>query len=472
MTSPRLPGLTDVVEIGRGGYGVVYRARQPEFGRDVAVKVLQARLDERAASAFAQECRALGAVADHPHIVAVHEAGTTDDGEPYLVLPLCAAGSLADRLTERGPLGWQEVLDIGVRLAGALQAAHTAGVLHRDIKPANVLVDAYGNPRLADFGHARHTGAEPTHSGVAITTPAYAAPEVLQGHAVAQRSDVYSLAATLVTLIAGHGPFSRYTGENVVAVMYRVLHEQPVDLRARGVPGAVCDVLEQALAKNPADRPATGAALGRSLQGVQRAVGVDVTDMTLPDAGGDTTVVPPSTRDTPTVGRARGRRARWPIVVAAVVAVAIVSGGAVVALRDSGVPGVPAAGSGDDGSAQQQDVGTERRPGPRGRAESGEPPPDAPCSDMATARSCFVAADSAFWVKDLPPGDGYHAAVYWTAEPGSLRGQCHNGRGSKGPWVTCTFDEALADGVHDVTFHTAIADQATVIDRGPDVSVP
>lgn len=268
--APGLPGLADLTEVGRGAYGVVYRARQDRLRRFVAVKVLNTRLGGQSAERFAQECRALGALSGHPNIVAVHEAGTTPGGEPYLVMPFCERGSMASKVADSAPLTWQETLDVGIRLAGALQTAHDAGILHRDLKPSNVLVDGYGNPQLADFGQARLSDSNLTGTGGVVGTPAFTAPELLRGGTASTASDVHSLAATLVALITGRGPYSRHVGENIAAVMFRVLNEPPTNLREHGVPPAVADVLGWALDKDPARRPPSAAVFGKAMQGLQR----------------------------------------------------------------------------------------------------------------------------------------------------------------------------------------------------------
>jgi serine/threonine-protein kinase PknK len=253
-----IPGLLDARLLGRGGFGTVYSATEPEFGRTVAVKVLRQRFDDDAVRrAFARECRAMGAVSGHPHIVTVHRGGATADGAPYIVMDLMSGGSLADRV-ERGPLPWPEVLDIGVVLAGALETAHRHGVLHLDLKPANVLVSRYGEPKLADFGISRLAGAAETSAGLRAS-PAFTAPERLADGSATVATDVYGLGATLFTLLAGSPAFQGGSDEPIV-VLARVLGLPVPDLRGRGVPDPVCRVLERLMAKSPDERYATAAA--------------------------------------------------------------------------------------------------------------------------------------------------------------------------------------------------------------------
>lgn len=306
---------------------MVYRARQDRLQRYVAVKALTTRLDEQAARRFAQEGQALGAVSDHPNIVAVHEAGTAPDGTPYLVMPYCERGSLADRLRATGPLPWPEVLHVGIGLAGALQTAHAAGVLHRDIKPGNVLVDGYGTARLADFGQARLADAEATRTGEAVTTPAYAAPEVLSGGTGTPSSDVYSLGVTLAALMLGRSPFSHGSGEGVAAVMYRVLHDPLPDLRQHGVPDPMAAVLAAATAKDPARRPLTADTLGHALQGVQQSLGLPISPLVVPEQPPDPDMTVPRASLAPSPPqRPRPRRIRWLVPVAVLAAAGLAAG--------------------------------------------------------------------------------------------------------------------------------------------------
>jgi serine/threonine-protein kinase PknK len=267
-----IAGYDELVEVGRGGFGVVYRAVQPDLARVVAIKVLtSSSLDERARHRFDRERRVLGMLGAHPHIISVFQSGYSDERRPYIVMEYMPGGSLADRLETLGALSWPAVLDIGVKVAGALHNAHLAGVLHRDLKPDNILMSAFGEPVLADFGIAAVTGANTSRTGNLMASVAYAAPEVLEGKRTTPAADIYSFGATLFSLLAAHAPFWRATDDSVIPVVTRILTERPPDLRTRGVPPAVCDVVERSLAKEPDDRFASAEELGRALQAVQRA---------------------------------------------------------------------------------------------------------------------------------------------------------------------------------------------------------
>ena len=149
-------GLDDATEIGRGGFGIVYRCRQPSLDRTVAVKVLTTDLDGDNLDRFLREQRAMGRLSGHPNIVNVLQVGVTATGRPYLVMQYHPQDSLDARIRGSGPLSLGEALRIGVKLAGAIETAHRAGILHRDIKPANIMVCRLGGERdvvkLLDFG--------------------------------------------------------------------------------------------------------------------------------------------------------------------------------------------------------------------------------------------------------------------------------------------------------------------------------
>lgn len=256
-----VPGYQVVDVLGRGGFGVVYRARQITIDREVAIK-LDSRviLDDRDQRRFLREVRAAGRLSGHPHVVEIYDAGVLPDSRPYIVMELCTGGSLA----QRGSLPPREVADIGQKIADALAAAHDLGVLHRDIKPGNILVKRYGTVALSDFGLAAlmETGRD-TSVTLEALTPAYAAPEQFHLVPPTPQSDVYALTATLYTLLAGHPP--RYPPDRELSVPEIIrLHDLPLD-DVPGVPPQFMSVLRRGLAKDPAHRYPEAAALRADL---------------------------------------------------------------------------------------------------------------------------------------------------------------------------------------------------------------
>ena len=275
-------GFDDVTEIGHGGFGVVYRCVQTSLDRTVAVKVLSSDLDPENVDRFMREQRAMGRLSGHPHIVQILEVGKTASGRPFIVMPYHAKDSLEAVIRKHGPLDWSEALSICVKLAGALDAAHQVGTLHRDVKPANILLTDYGEPQLTDFGIARIAGGFQTATGVITGSPAFTAPEVLEGATPTELSDVYSLGATLFCALTGHAAYERRSGEKVVAQFLRITSQPVPDLREHGLPDDVAAIIERAMSRDPADRPAGAAQFGNELRETQRGSGVAVDEMARP----------------------------------------------------------------------------------------------------------------------------------------------------------------------------------------------
>ncbi|MGW5106069.1 protein kinase domain-containing protein [Nocardia sp. NPDC004123] len=291
--SDRPPDITDELEgadlsnpqvVGRGGFGVVYRCWQQALGRNVAVKVLTARADLEPESfeRFFREQRAMGALSGHPNIVHVLEVGTTRSGRPYLVMPYFSRGSLEARIRREGRIPLDDAIRITIKLAGAVETAHRAGILHRDIKPGNVLLTDYGEPQLADFGIARINGGFETTAGVVVGSPAFTAPEVLRSGSPSVSSDVYGLGATLFCMITGHAAFERRSGEQVVAQFLRIAAEPLPDLRPDGIPDDVCSTIESSMSHDPGDRPNSAADFGELLRRIQFANDMSVDGMAVP----------------------------------------------------------------------------------------------------------------------------------------------------------------------------------------------
>jgi hypothetical protein len=265
-----IDGYEDAAVIGRGGFAVVYRARQRSFNRTVAVKVLSgADLDAAALRRFDRERAAIGALSGHPNIVTVYDSGFTTAGVPYLAMEYLSRGSLADHLHREGPMDWHAVLGLGVKLAGGLESAHRLGVLHRDIKPENVLVSNFGEPKLADFGIAHVVGGPETRSARLELSVLHAPPEVVDGKPAAEASDVYALASTLFALVRGRPPFLDDEDDSLVRLLVRIGTAPLPDLTALGVPQLLQLVFEKAMAKDPGARHTSALELGRALQGIE-----------------------------------------------------------------------------------------------------------------------------------------------------------------------------------------------------------
>ncbi|MEJ2853422.1 MULTISPECIES: protein kinase domain-containing protein [unclassified Saccharothrix] len=259
MPQSQVPGYTVVDVVGRGGFAVVYRAVQVSVDREVAIKIdSRIVLDENDRRRFLREARAAGRLSGHPNVVDLYDAGVLPDGRPYLVMELCTGGSLLDRLREAGALPVAEACALAVKIADALAAAHTAGVLHRDIKPANILVNRYGVHGLADFGLAAlaEPGRESSASLTALT-PAYAAPEAFRQEVPTEQADIYALGATLYALLSGRPPRFPRQGEPNLTEIIR-MHDQPLP-GIVGVPDGVMAVLRTALSADPSRRHASAA---------------------------------------------------------------------------------------------------------------------------------------------------------------------------------------------------------------------
>ena len=281
-------GFEDAHEIGHGGFGVVYRCRQPSMDRTVAVKILTADLDEENRARFVREQRAMGRLTGHPNIVTALHVGVTDSGRPYLVMPYHPKDCLDARIRRHGPLPLEDALRLGVKMAAAVETAHRVGILHRDVKPANILLTDYGEPALTDFGIAHVTGGFQTATGTVTGSPAFTAPEVLSGEPPSPASDIYSLGATLFSAVTGHAAFERRSGEHMVAQFLRITTQPVPDLREQGIPDDVSGVIERAMSADPQERPATAAGFGDELRRIQHTHGLPVDEMALPGEPGAT----------------------------------------------------------------------------------------------------------------------------------------------------------------------------------------
>lgn len=282
---PILPGLAYIRPLGSGGFADVFLYGQDMPRRDVAVKVLPSDVrDTDLLRMFNAEADVLAHLSAHPSIVTVYQAGISADGRPYIVMEFCP-GSLAQRYrVERIPVA--EVLSIGVRMAGALESAHHAGLIHRDVKPSNILVTTFGAPVLADFGISSSLVRQGADEMLAMSVP-WSAPEVVaEQTAGTVASEVWSLGATVYSLLAGHSPFERREkGQNSREQLRRRIARASYTPIARDdVPPSVQEVLATAMARDPAQRYASARAFGEALQGVQADMGSAATPLEVPAA--------------------------------------------------------------------------------------------------------------------------------------------------------------------------------------------
>ena len=267
--APDIPGHTVIGVLGSGGFATVYRTWQVTVSRETAVKVDSRALhSERDQRRFFREVTAAGRLSGHPHVIDVYDAGTLRDGRPYMVMELCPGGSLNDELRRNGRLSPAATCQIGVNLADALAAAHELGILHRDLKPANILVNRYGVVGIADFGLASIIAASGEQSVTRdALTPAYAPPESFWAGEPTPAADIYSMAATLYALMAGHPPHFPASGES--PGMWALLERrgQQVD-DIPGVPARMMGILRTCLAADPSQRLPSAAALRDELAAV------------------------------------------------------------------------------------------------------------------------------------------------------------------------------------------------------------
>ncbi|MDP8908336.1 MAG: serine/threonine protein kinase, partial [Chloroflexota bacterium] len=257
--------------LGRGGMGVVYEATQLSLDRRLALKVLRPELSEDPlfVERFRREGR-LQAALDHPHVLPVYEAGESEQGL-FLAMRLVPGKSLAELLAE-GSLNVGRALTLLRQVAGALDAAHEAGLVHRDVKPRNVLVDPSDHAYLADFGLTRVGGESGvTASGELVGTVAYLAPEVIAGEPASPASDRYAFAAMVFECLAGEPVFPRASD---AAVLYAHTSERRprITQRRPELPTELDAVLARALDKDPRKRPHSATAI---IDEIERALGAE-----------------------------------------------------------------------------------------------------------------------------------------------------------------------------------------------------
>jgi len=254
---------------GEGATAMVYRARDPEIGRTVAIKVLkqEAFVDQDYLNRFQREAQSAGAIS-HPNIVTIYDVGKVAD-VPYITMEFLDEQSLKELLASGTRLPFKSVVRIAIQLASALDYAHQRGVIHRDVKPANILLIGGGETvKLTDFGIARMQGGgdlQRTEVGLVMGTPQYMSPEQVAGHIVDGRSDLFSLGSILYELLTGSKPFD---DANVARLMLQILEEEPepIATKAPGTPVGMQRIVRKLMNKRPERRYETGAQLVKALE--------------------------------------------------------------------------------------------------------------------------------------------------------------------------------------------------------------
>lgn len=242
-------------EIGSGGMGVVYEAKDLKLGRCVALKFLRmdSKFDPVALQRFRQEAQAASAL-DHPNVCTIYEIDESEDGTPFIVMALYEGESLENRITQKQFLEVDEALDILLQITRGLAQAHEQNIIHRDLKPANIFITKEGVVKILDFGLAKLAGTQKlTRSGVALGTTPYMAPEQIQNDVVDRRTDLWSLGILLFEMLTGELPFA---GEYDQSLIYAIVNKEPKSLKAlrNEADDILVELLERALAKDPAFR--------------------------------------------------------------------------------------------------------------------------------------------------------------------------------------------------------------------------
>ncbi|NYG55573.1 protein kinase domain-containing protein [Nocardioides perillae] len=369
-------------EVGRGGMGAVWLARDEVLGRAVAVKRLGLAPPSGAAAgatgvdlARAEREARLAAMLNHPHVVAVFDLVVEDD-QQWLVMEHVPSLTLAGLVHRDGPLGPARSAALLAQVADALAVAHEAGIVHRDVKPSNLLVTDDDHVKITDFGIARaQADASLTATGLVTGSPAYLAPEAASGRAATPASDVWSLGATLFHALAGHPPYD--VGDNVVGALYRIVHEDPPRLDPARA-GWLAPVLEATMATDPAQRWSAArvrevllggpaALAGRAAAEAPATAVLARPPVPAASPGTTTAAAPTATAEQPPGAAAASRR---PVLLVLAALVVVLLGAGLVALLDGGGEGTPAASpssgpaGGGDGSPTPEPSGSPEPPPP------------------------------------------------------------------------------------------------------------
>ena len=330
--------------IGSGGMADVFLADDIHLGREVAIKVLHARFAQDAGfvERFRREASAAAGL-QHPNVVNVFDRGE-HDGTYYIAMECLRGRTLKDLIVEEAPLAGDRAVRLGVQILRAAAFAHSRGIIHRDFKPQNVIVGEGDALKVTDFGIARAGASDMTETGSIMGTAQYLSPEQAQGHSVTPASDLYSIGVVMYEMLSGHVPFG---GDSAVAIALRHLSDPPPPLSSHrhGVSPELEAVVMRALAKAPEDRYADADAFIAALESARTAAEEPPTHATAVFAPVPAPV--PTERvvervEEPLEPDRDQRRSRWPWILLALLALALLALGLYAAAQsdDVGVPGV------------------------------------------------------------------------------------------------------------------------------------
>lgn len=371
MTAQKLGRYEIVGELGKGAMGLVYLAKDPLIGRQLALKTFRVGLSaqdqelEQFRARFLREAQSAG-ILNHPNIVTIHDVVVDPTGDFFIAMEYVKGTDLKILMQSQGRLDLKFVLDIVAQIADGLDYAHSKGVVHRDIKPANIILTEDKQAKITDFGIARIDASNLTTEGQLLGTPNYMAPEQIQGKEVDHRADIFSLGVMFYELVTGKKPFQ---GENLTQVTHRIVFDPFPDPRrlVPGLPEALIRVMSRALEKDPASRYPSASGISQDLRAVlnppkptHSVIGSsgsflgegeesgDGHNMTMTSAAAHEALKPPTTAAIPTLQSTTGplptpavvmskpsNSLRWPLIVGALVAVLALATVMVVTLRDA-----------------------------------------------------------------------------------------------------------------------------------------
>lgn len=278
---PHLEGAEFIRFLGAGGFADVFLYRQDMPRREVAVKVIRSGASAAQKQKFQAESDLMAKFGAHPAVLSLYAAGRLRDGRAYLTMEYCPPPHLGKRFSTTSPMRVEQALEITIKIAGAVETIHRAGYLHRDIKPANILLTAFGHPVLTDFGIAISQDT-PTDQVDSAFSPYWAPPEQQLNRPLTPASDVYSLAATTYTMLAGRPPhvdMAPGAHNDPASILKRLHHGSIAPIGRNDVPAALERVLFTAMSKRPSDRFASAMAFARALRQIQSSLGLPLTNI-------------------------------------------------------------------------------------------------------------------------------------------------------------------------------------------------